>query len=86
MPDLCGHGVGRSIHEEPLVPNHYDPTRRTRLTEGLVIAIEPIITNGSGRSALMADRWTIRTADRQLSAHYEHTVVITNDDPLLLTA
>ena len=86
MPDLCGHGVGRSIHEEPLVPNHYDPTRRTRLTEGLVIAIEPIVTSGSGRSTLMADRWTIRTADRQLSAHYEHTVVITNGDPFLLTA
>jgi methionyl aminopeptidase len=86
MPDLCGHGVGRSIHEEPLVPNHYDPTRRTRLTEGLVIAIEPIITSGSGRSTLMADRWTIRTADRQLSAHYEHTVVITRGDPVLLTA
>ena len=86
MPDLCGHGVGRSIHEEPLVPNHYDPIRRTRLTEGLVIAIEPIITSGSGRSALMADRWTIRTADRQLSAHYEHTVVITSGNPLLLTA
>lgn len=86
MPDLCGHGVGRSIHEEPLVPNHYDPTRRTRLTEGLVIAIEPIVTSGSGQATLMADRWTIRTADRQLSAHYEHTVVITNGDPVLLTA
>jgi methionyl aminopeptidase len=86
MPELCGHGVGRSIHEEPLVPNHYDPARRTRLTEGLVLAIEPIITSGSGRSTLMADRWTIRTADRQLSAHYEHTIVITNGDPLLLTA
>ena len=86
MRDLCGHGVGRTIHEEPMVHNYYDPTCRTKLTEGLVIAIEPIVPSGSGRAILMPDRWTIRTADRHLSAHYEHTVVITNGDPLLLTA
>jgi methionyl aminopeptidase len=86
MPDLCGHGVGRTIHEEPMVPNYYDHACRTRLTEGLVIAIEPIVTSGSGAAILMPDRWTICTADRQLSAHYEHTVVITSGDPFLLTA
>ncbi len=86
LPELCGHGVGRTIHEPPSVPNHYDPRFRARLTEGLVITIEPIICAGNGRSELQADRWTVRTADRSLAAHYEHTIVITRTDPILLTA
>jgi len=86
MRELCGHGVGRAIHEPPTVPNYHDPRHRTRLTEGLVITIEPIIAAGSGRGELQPDRWTIRTADRTLSAHYEHTVVITRGAPILLTA
>ena len=86
MPDLGGHGVGRTIHEHPSVPNFYDRSSRTKLSEGLVIAVEPIITAGTGRGVLSSDGWTIRTADRRLSAHYEHTIVITRGDPLLLTA
>lgn len=86
MRDLCGHGVGRTIHEPPSVPNYYDPRLRTRLTEGLVITIEPIISAGSGQGALQRDQWTIRTVDGSLSAHYEHTVVITRGEPVLLTA
>jgi methionyl aminopeptidase len=86
LRELCGHGVGRTIHEPPTVPNHYDPRFRARLTEGLVITIEPIICAGSGRSQLQLDRWTVRTADRSLAAHYEHTLVITRADPILLTA
>ncbi|MDR3699277.1 MAG: type I methionyl aminopeptidase [Candidatus Sulfopaludibacter sp.] len=86
MRDLCGHGVGRTIHEPPSVPNYPDPRYRTRLTEGLVITIEPIISAGSGQGVLQKDRWTIRTADGSLSAHYEHTVVITRTEPVLLTA
>jgi methionyl aminopeptidase len=86
MRDLCGHGVGRSIHEEPSVPNYHEPRCRSRLTSGLVITIEPIIAAGSGRGELQRDRWTVRTADRSLSAHYEHTVVITKGAPILLTA
>ena len=86
MRDLCGHGVGRTIHEPPSVPNYPDPRYRTRLTEGLVITIEPIIAAGSGRGVLQKDHWTIRTADGSLSAHYEHTVVITRTVPVLLTA
>ena len=86
MRELCGHGVGRTIHEGPSVPNFYDPRHRSRLTEGLVITIEPIIAAGSGEGELQPDRWTIRTADRSLSAHYEHTVVITRSAPILLTA
>lgn len=86
MKELCGHGVGRSIHEEPSVPNFRDPRCRTRLTEGLVITIEPILAAGFGQGELQPDRWTVRTADGSLSAHYEHTVVITKGDPVLLTA
>jgi len=86
MRELCGHGVGRTIHEPPSIPNYHDPQFRTRLTEGLVITIEPIIAAGSGQGVLQQDRWTIRTADGSLSAHYEHTVVITKGTPILLTA
>jgi len=86
MPQLCGHGVGRTIHEEPSVPNYHDPRCRTRLTDRLVITIEPIISAGSGEGVLEDDDWTIRTADGSLSAHYEHTVVITKGAPILLTA
>lgn len=83
---LAGHGVGRRIHEEPSVPNHYDPRQTDVLTEGMVITIEPMITAGSATPVEDADGWTIRTADRSLSAHYEHTLVITRGAPLVLTA
>ncbi len=83
--ELCGHGVGRTIHEEPSVPNYNDPASRSRLNEGLVITIEPIVAAGSGQGK-MRDRWTVVTADGSLSAHYEHTVVVTRQDPILLTA
>jgi methionyl aminopeptidase len=84
--ELCGHGVGRTIHEAPTVPNFRDMRARVKLHEGLVITIEPIIAAGSGRAELQGDQWTIRTADGSLSAHYEHTVVITRHDAILLTA
>jgi methionyl aminopeptidase len=86
MRELCGHGVGRTIHEAPSVPNYHDPRFRTKLTEGLVITIEPIIAAGGGRGELQSDQWTIKTADRSWSAHYEHTLVITKGEPVLLTA
>ncbi|MSV27832.1 MAG: type I methionyl aminopeptidase [Bryobacterales bacterium] len=86
LRNLCGHGVGRTIHEEPNVPNFADPAARERLTEGLVITIEPIIAAGSGSNRLAKDGWTIRTSDGSLAAHYEHTVVITKGRPVLLTA
>ena len=84
--ELGGHGIGRTIHEEPRVPNFPDPEARRVLTEGLVITVEPIIAAGSGRALLEKDGWTMRTADRRPSAHYEHTLVITKGTPMLLTA
>jgi methionyl aminopeptidase len=84
--ELGGHGIGRTIHEEPRVPNYADPDADQVLTEGLVITIEPIIAAGSGRAMLARDGWTVRTADRRPAAHYEHTLVITKREPILLTA
>lgn len=84
--ELGGHGIGRTIHEEPSVPNYADPLAGSLLTDGLVITIEPIIAAGSGKAILAADGWTMRTADGTASAHYEHTVVITRGAPIVLTA
>lgn len=84
--ELGGHGIGRTIHEPPSVPNYADFSAQHKLTEGLVITIEPIIAAGSGEVSLDKDGWTFRTTDGSLSAHYEHTVVITRAQPLLLTA
>jgi methionyl aminopeptidase len=84
--ELCGHGIGRTIHERPNIPNFADPTAHGLLTEGLVITVEPIIASKSGNAYLAADGWTMRTADNGLAAHHEHTLVITAGAPLLLTA
>ena len=86
LRDLSGHGIGRTIHEEPRVPNFADPEANQVLTEGLVITIEPIIAAGSGRAFVAQDKWTVVTADHRPSAHYEHTLVITKGAPMLLTA
>ena len=83
---LTGHGVGRAIHEAPTVPNFCDIWQTDLLTEGLVLAIEPIIAVGSGQVVQAADGWTIRTRDGGLAAHCEHTVVITRGAPVVLTA
>ena len=84
--ELCGHGIGRTIHEEPQIPNYWDAHHHMRLTEGLVITVEPIISAGSGSAYLASDRWTMKTSDHSLAAHFEHTLVITRDAPILLTA
>ena len=86
LREYCGHGVGRTIHEYPTVPNYLDLNYPARLTDGLVVAIEPIIAAGSGRTTIDRDRWTVRTADHSLAAHYEHTLVITRGEPVLVTA
>jgi methionyl aminopeptidase len=82
----CGHGVGRTIHEDPAVPNFDDRTNQGVLREGMVITVEPVLTAGIDRSLLTRDGWTVVTADGALSAHYEHTIVITASAPIILTA
>jgi methionyl aminopeptidase len=82
---LVGHGVGRSYHEEPQVPNFGLPGRGVQLVEGLTIAIEPMITAGSSQIVVADDGWSISTDDGSLSAHFEHTVAVTADGPRILT-
>jgi methionyl aminopeptidase len=84
--DLTGHGIGRTIHEAPYIPNEYDRRCSDVLTEGLVFTIEPIIAMGTSRTVTMKDGWTIRTRDHSLAAHYEHTIVVTATGARLLTA
>lgn len=84
--ELCGHGIGRTIHEAPHVPNFDDLMARRKLTSGLVITVEPIIAMGSAVPVNADDGWTVKTADGGLSAHYEHTIVITESEPIILTA
>ena len=84
--ELGGHGIGRTIHELPHVPNYPDPQARQVMNEGLVITVEPIISSGTGSVFTDKDGWTVRTSDRALSAHFEHTLVVTSGSPILLTA
>lgn len=83
---LTGHGVGRTIHEPPNVPNFDDPSARTILTEGLVLTIEPLITERPARVVEEKDGWTLRAHNKALAAHYEHTVMITAHGAEILTA
>jgi methionyl aminopeptidase len=83
---LVGHGVGRSMHEEPQIPNFGEPGRGPLLSAGMTFAIEPMINAGGSDVVLHEDQWSISTADRSLSAHFEHTVAITEEGPQILTA
>jgi methionyl aminopeptidase len=85
VQSLVGHGVGRSMHEEPQVPNYGKPGTGLELVEGLVIAIEPMVNAGGHEVGLEDDGWTITTRDGSLSAHWEHTVAVTVDGPRILT-
>ena len=84
--EFVGHGIGSSLHEEPQVPNYGTPGRGPRLTEGMVLAIEPMVNLGKAGVRVLSDGWTAVTKDGQLSAHFEHTVAVTADGPLVLTA
>ncbi|HEV2291964.1 MAG TPA: type I methionyl aminopeptidase, partial [Gemmatimonadales bacterium] len=79
--ELVGHGIGRAFHEEPQVPNHGRPKRGPRLVAGMTIAIEPMITMGDFATRTLDDKWTVVTEDGSLSAHFEHTVAITEQGP-----
>jgi methionyl aminopeptidase len=84
--DLLGHGVGREMHEEPNYPHIGNPGKGFRLKEGMVFTIEPMLNAGTPLMTIDADGWTARTADGSLSAQYEHTIAITADGPIILTA
>ncbi|HET6231237.1 MAG TPA: type I methionyl aminopeptidase [Longimicrobiaceae bacterium] len=83
--ELVGHGVGREPHEEPQVPNYGKRGRGLKLVEGMVLAIEPMLNAGTASVRTLPDRWTVVTADRRISAHFEHTVAVTAGGPRILT-
>jgi methionyl aminopeptidase len=85
--DLTGHGIGRGLHEEPgEVWNFYNPRDHRLLKEGLVLAIEPFLTTGQGRIRELGDGWSLRTADNAIAAQFEHTIIVTKNEPIILTA
>lgn len=84
--DFVGHGVGAKLHEDPSVPNYGTPGHGVRLLPGMVIAVEPMITQGTHRVRVLDDGWTTVTADGKLAAHFEHTIAITSKGPVILTA
>ena len=86
LRELSGHGVGRTIHESPAVPNYFDPFQRDLLTEGLVLTIEPLISERRTRIRAGDDGWTLKTANGCLAAHHEHTIIVTNGQPMIVTA
>ena len=83
--DLVGHGVGKQLHEDPQIPNYGSPGKGPKLKEGMVLAIEPMVNAGKFHVKMLGDGWTIVTIDSKKSAHYEHTIAITEDGPLILT-
>ena len=84
--DFVGHGVGAKLHEDPSVPNYGTPGRGVRLLPGMVIAIEPMVNMGTHKVRVLDDDWTTVTADGKLSAHFEHTIAVTSNGPVILTS
>ncbi len=84
--DFVGHGIGKNMHEDPQIPNFGKPGRGPRLQKGMVLAIEPMVNQGVYNVWLLENNWTVVTRDGKLSAHYEHTVAITDGEPVILTS
>lgn len=84
--EFTGHGVGSNLHEDPSIPNYGKAGRGTRLLPGMTIAIEPMVNAGTKDIIILPDQWTVVTADGKLSAHFEHSIAITSDGPVILTA
>jgi methionyl aminopeptidase len=84
--EYVGHGVGRSLHEDPQIPNYGLPGRGPELRPGLVVAVEPMVAMGDWKTRVLADDWTVVTADGSLAAHFEHTIAVTEDGREVLTA
>ncbi len=84
--NLTGHGIGKSLHEDPSAIYNFDkPDERRIIKEGWVLAIEPFLTSGRGRVVEEQDRWSLRTADRAIAAQFEHTIIVTKNEPIILT-
>ena len=83
--EYTGHGIGKNLHEDPSVPNYGTAGRGVRLLAGMTLAIEPMINQGTAKIKVLPDGWTVKTTDGKLSAHFEHTVAITKDGPVILT-
>lgn len=83
--DYCGHGIGRAMHEEPQILNYGNPGHGPKLKAGYCLAIEPMVNVGTHNVSVLKDRWTVITNDKQLSAHFEHSVAVTEEGPLILT-
>lgn len=83
--EFVGHGIGRSLHEDPQVPNYGVSGKGPRLREGMVLAIEPMVNTGKCDVSILEDNWTAVSSDQSLSAHFEHTIAITRDGPLILS-
>lgn len=83
--EFVGHGIGRSMHEDPQIPNYGPPDRGPRLESGMVLAIEPMINQGTYKVQVLEDGWTVKTIDGKKSSHYEHTIAITDNGPDILT-
>ncbi len=84
--DFCGHGIGQRMHEDPQVPNYGRPGTGPKLKEGWVLAIEPMVNAGTFEVKVLPDGWTVKTRDGKASSHFEHTIAITEDGPMVLTA
>lgn len=85
VTDFVGHGIGRNLHEDPQVPNFGQPGQGPRLKEGMVLAIEPMVNMGGSAVKILEDHWTVVTQDGRLSAHFEHTIAVTSQGPVILT-
>ena len=83
--DFVGHGIGQKMHEEPQIPNYKTERRGPRLSKGMTLAIEPMVNIGTYDVKILKNRWTVATKDGKLSAHYENTIAITDNEPLILT-
>ena len=83
--NYCGHGIGKSLHEDPEIPNHGTFGRGIRLAKGMTIAVEPMVTYGDYRTTTLKDGWTVVSLDGEYTAHYENTILITDGEPILLT-
>jgi methionyl aminopeptidase len=86
VTDFVGHGIGRQLHEEPQIPNFGPPGQGPRLRSGMVLALEPMVNMGGSAVKVLSDRWTVVTQDGSLSAHFEHTIAISEGGPRVLTA